>query len=212
MFNFCGPQKNDTEKYKLVRLWQDEALFIETFIWCLSTPRVGTQLAAVAVRHTKQTQSLPVSSLIFINSFFAIMNLGKAYLLVVQHNIWPPNVIGRNVELFDTAVLFGVPNQFVVKPKLFNPKICRHDLVFQVLQKNERAYFGDLFYHRFKVWINQSEIYLRSIRKSSSNHWRKSSKNNFTSMYDQVAFSNTIFFQNCLTFYILCMWPAKKRP
>ena len=47
------------------------------------------------------------------------------------------------MELFDTAVLFGVPNQFVVKPKLFNPKICRHDLVFQVLQKNERAYFGD---------------------------------------------------------------------
>ena len=71
------------------------------------------------------------------------MNLGKGHLLVVQHNIWPPNVIGRNVELFDTAVLFGVPNQFVVKPKLFNPKICRHDLVFQVLQKNERAYFGD---------------------------------------------------------------------
>ena len=50
-------------------------------------------------------------------------------LLVVQHYIWPPNVIGRNVKLFDTSILLGVPNQLVVIPKLFNPQIGSHDLV-----------------------------------------------------------------------------------
>ena len=74
------------------------------------------------------------------------------------------------MELFDTAVLFGVPNQFVVKPKLFNPKICRHDLVFQVLQKNERAYFGDFVLSSVQS-VNKSvgnlfEIYSKIIFES----------------------------------------------
>ena len=39
-------------------------------------------------------------------------------LLVVEHNVRPPDVIGRHVKLLDAAVLLGVPDQLVVVPEL----------------------------------------------------------------------------------------------
>ena len=40
------------------------------------------------------------------------------YSLVIQYNIWSPDVVGRHVQLLYAPVLVGVPNQFVVVPKL----------------------------------------------------------------------------------------------
>lgn len=39
-------------------------------------------------------------------------------LLIVQHNVGSPNVVGRYVQLFDSSILRGLPNQFVIVPKL----------------------------------------------------------------------------------------------
>ena len=39
-------------------------------------------------------------------------------LLIVQHNVGSPNVVGRYVQLLDSSILHGVPNQFVIVPKL----------------------------------------------------------------------------------------------
>lgn len=47
-----------------------------------------------------------------------IRNAGRVYLLIVEHNVWPPNVIGRNVKHFHAAVLLRLPSQFVVVPRL----------------------------------------------------------------------------------------------
>ena len=41
-----------------------------------------------------------------------------SYSLVIQYNIWSPDVVGRHVQLLYAPVLVGVPNQFVVVPKL----------------------------------------------------------------------------------------------
>ncbi len=43
-------------------------------------------------------------------------------LLVVEDDVWSPYVVGRNVQLFDTPILVGVPHQFVVIPKLKRKK------------------------------------------------------------------------------------------
>ena len=43
---------------------------------------------------------------------------GHVYSLVVQYNIWSPNVIGRHMQLFHSTILLGLPNQLVVVPKL----------------------------------------------------------------------------------------------
>ena len=44
--------------------------------------------------------------------------LSVPYLLVIQYNIWSPDVVGRHMQLLYAPVLVGVPNQFVVVPKL----------------------------------------------------------------------------------------------
>ena len=43
-------------------------------------------------------------------------------LLVVEDDVWSPYVVGRNVQLFDSPILVGVPHQFVVVPKLKREK------------------------------------------------------------------------------------------
>lgn len=57
------------------------------------------------------------------------------HLLIVQYNVGSPDVIGGNVEHMDPAVLFGLPAKFVIVPRLFNPKVGGHDLIFQILEQ-----------------------------------------------------------------------------
>ena len=43
------------------------------------------------------------------------------YLLVIQHDIWPPNVIRGYMQHIHTTVFSRVPTHFVIIPKLFHP-------------------------------------------------------------------------------------------
>ena len=49
---------------------------------------------------------------------YIIGSASVPYLLVIQYNIWSPDVVGRHMQLLYAPVLVGVPNQFVVVPKL----------------------------------------------------------------------------------------------
>ena len=50
-------------------------------------------------------------------------------LLVVQHDVRPPDVIGGNVEHVHAAVLIRVPPHLVVVPELLHPEVGGHNLV-----------------------------------------------------------------------------------
>ena len=55
-------------------------------------------------------------------------------LLVIQDDVRSPDVVTGHVELFDPAVLLGVPLEFVVSPELLHPQVGRHYLVLEVLK------------------------------------------------------------------------------
>ena len=52
--------------------------------------------------------------------------------LVVQHNVWQPDVVGGNMEVLDAAVVRGVPLELVVDPLLLHPHVGDHDLPLHV--------------------------------------------------------------------------------
>ena len=52
--------------------------------------------------------------------------------LVVQHNVWQPDVVGGNMEVLDAAVVCGVPLELVVDPLLLHPHVGDHDLPLHV--------------------------------------------------------------------------------
>ena len=52
--------------------------------------------------------------------------------LVVQHNVWQPDVVGGHVEVLDAAVVRGVPLELVVDPLLLHPHVGDHDLPLHV--------------------------------------------------------------------------------
>ena len=54
--------------------------------------------------------------------------------LVVEDNVWSPDVIRRHVETLDPAILLRLPGQLVVAPVLLHPQVGRHDLVLQILK------------------------------------------------------------------------------
>ena len=56
-------------------------------------------------------------------------------LLVVKHNIWPPDVIGWHVKHIYSTVLCWIPPHLVIKPELLYPKIGCHDLISQILKE-----------------------------------------------------------------------------
>ena len=56
-------------------------------------------------------------------------------LLVVKHNIWPPDVIGWHVKHIYSTVLCRIPSHLVIKPELLYPKIGCHDLISQILKE-----------------------------------------------------------------------------
>ena len=58
-------------------------------------------------------------------------------LLVIQDDVRPPDVVTGHVELFDPAVLLGVPLELVVSPELLHPQVGRHYLVLEVLQNSD---------------------------------------------------------------------------
>ena len=39
-------------------------------------------------------------------------------LLIIQHNIGSPNVVGRYVQLFYSTIFIWIPDEFVIIPKL----------------------------------------------------------------------------------------------
>jgi hypothetical protein len=49
--------------------------------------------------------------------------------LVIEDDVWPPDVVGGYVEHVDTAVFVGVPSHFVIIPELLHPQICGHNLI-----------------------------------------------------------------------------------
>ena len=63
-------------------------------------------------------------------------------LLIVQNNIWTPNVVWRNMEHIHATILIWIPSHLVIVPKLLNPKICSHNLISKILK-----------------WINEKEKY-----------------------------------------------------
>lgn len=54
------------------------------------------------------------------------------HLLVVEHDVWPPDVIGGHVEHIHSTVLFGVPAHLVIVPELLHPQIGGHNLIAEV--------------------------------------------------------------------------------
>ena len=62
------------------------------------------------------------------------------YLLVVEHDVGPPDVVAGHVELLDASVLQRVPLELVVAPELLHPQVGRHDLVLQVLKHGDGLY------------------------------------------------------------------------
>ena len=49
--------------------------------------------------------------------------------LVIEDDVWPPDVVGGYVEHVDTAVFVGIPSHFVIIPELLHPQICGHNLI-----------------------------------------------------------------------------------
>lgn len=51
------------------------------------------------------------------------INHEKYYLIVtvpviIQHDIWNPNVFGRHIQLFDASIFFRIPTQLIIEPTL----------------------------------------------------------------------------------------------
>ena len=65
-------------------------------------------------------------------------------LLVVENDVRPPDVVSRDVETLDSAVLLGIPHELVIPPELLNPQIGCHNLVLQVLKigRKERRWLS----------------------------------------------------------------------
>ena len=59
-------------------------------------------------------------------------------LLVVEDDVGPPDVVGRDVETLHSPVLLGVPHQLVISPELLNPQIGCHNLILQILKRKKK--------------------------------------------------------------------------
>ena len=76
-------------------------------------------VANVTSKLPSALKSLPIIILILIE----LRPKGERFsdgfnLLIVQHNVGSPNVVGRYVQLFDSSILIGLPYQFVIIPEL----------------------------------------------------------------------------------------------
>ncbi len=82
-----------------------KALFTEHGSKCLN---VFNCCDALSCLNRNDCNAIPMSTLIFCS----------AVLLVVEHDVGPPDVIGRHVQHVHAAVLHRVPLQLVVVPIL----------------------------------------------------------------------------------------------
>ena len=58
----------------------------------------------------------------------------RLHLLVVEHNVWSPDVVTGYMQLFDSPILVWVPLELVVSPELLYPQVGGHNLVLQILK------------------------------------------------------------------------------
>ena len=73
--------------------------------------------------------------------------------LVVEDNVWSPDVVSWHVQTLDPAILLGLPGQLVVSPVLLHPQVGRHNLVLQILKSVECHLPGLTFRVRLHVRI-----------------------------------------------------------
>ena len=79
-------------------------------------------------------------------------------LLVIEDDVWPPDVVGGNMEHIDTTVFVGVPSHFVIVPELLHPQICGHDLISKVLELKDNSIFRQntnqkLLYYTANIFV-----------------------------------------------------------
>ena len=58
----------------------------------------------------------------------------KVFSLVIQHDVWEPDVCGGDMEAVHSPVLLGVPPELVIKPILLDPEVGRHNLLAEILK------------------------------------------------------------------------------
>lgn len=94
--------------------------------------------------------------------------MSMIFLLVVQHDVWPPNVVGRHMELLHTTIFLRIPNQLVVVPKLEERKT-----VFSLEPKHFLAFHHQIFttekLQKFNFqfdfnWIGSLLFYFRCLK------------------------------------------------
>ena len=56
------------------------------------------------------------------------------FLLVVEDNVWSPDVVSGHMKILDAAILIRVPHQLVVTPVLLYPQVGGHYLILQILE------------------------------------------------------------------------------
>lgn len=66
------------------------------------------------------------------------VNSKMNYLLIVQHNIGPPYVIGWDMQHLNTAIFFGLPTKFVIVPRLENRMKNKYiyDIIYEMTTFN----------------------------------------------------------------------------
>ena len=87
-----------------------------------------------------------------IRRSYTVAGRPTKFLLVVEHNVWKPDLLRRYVKTINAIVLFRVPDQFVVQPLLLHAETTRHNIR---LHRDDILYFyiaqrpPSNVYHRF---------------------------------------------------------------
>ena len=81
--------------------------------------------------HTRTLSTLSTFSTLSLSTLFTLDSL------VVEHDVWEPDVGGGHVEAVHAPVLLGVPPELVIKPVLLDPQVGSHHLLAEVLGERE---------------------------------------------------------------------------
>ena len=87
-----------------------------------------------------------------IRRSYTVAGRPTKFLLVVEDNVWKPDLLRRYVKTINAIVLFRVPDQFVVQPLLLHAETTRHNIR---LHRDDILYFyiaqrpPSNVYHRF---------------------------------------------------------------
>lgn len=55
----------------------------------------------------------------------------KKYLLIVQHDVGSPNVVGRHVQLFNSSIFIWIPDEFIIVPKLKETSLLNRSIFYR---------------------------------------------------------------------------------